>query len=797
MREWNLKSGDPLALTLAADARLGATNYYDDQIWELQLGGGDPPALALHTTYGLRARSQRLFPRFVQGDQELSNPTEYAVPPVVHQFYPNYIRLHFSPFQALDVEAEYWVPSSQALAGRLKIRNSGQSAQGLRFSWVAQLTPNEGQRMAPAELQAAPLLAGRSDNLSPVVFMTGGPQAVSSPFPALNLDLELEPGQERILTWCHAALAECENSFNLARQTVARLWEAEIARVAMVNSGQVEIYTGNPDWDSALALAHKQAQGLLVGPTDQLPALSFVLSRRPDQGYSMRGDGSDYNHQWNGQPGLDAFYLAGYLLPGYPQVVQGLVRNFLAARTENGDLDWKPGLAGQRSRLMATPILASLAWRAYQVSADQAFLEEVFPQLLEFIHAWFTERHDRDRDGVPEWDHPMQTGFEDHPVFSRWQNWAQGVEISTAESPALCSLLYRECRVLIDMAVNLKRQEALPALLSLADHLRTALEMAWRPEQSSYLYWDRDTHQTTGGELLGERLGSGVIVLQRSFEGAIRPLVRVHSGGETIPRPRVIISGESASGQHRVEHIGDDRFKWYLGRGVLTGERVYSQIEQVEIQGLRDGDSVQVYTVDYTRSDHTVLLPLWAGIPDPEQAEMMVRENITNPKIYWHPFGLPPCPHPPQGGENGVCGATHMPWNTLVGEGMLAYGFQAQAAELVTRLMQAVITGLKEDQAFFRAYDADSGKGIGERNALSGLAPLGLFLEALGVRPISPFQVYVSGFNPFPWPVTVKYRGLTVLRRKDKTLITFPNGQSLTVKGPAPQTVTLRLEEKA
>jgi len=46
VREWSLKQGDPLSLTLAFDARLGPTDYTDDQIWELSLAGGDPIALA-------------------------------------------------------------------------------------------------------------------------------------------------------------------------------------------------------------------------------------------------------------------------------------------------------------------------------------------------------------------------------------------------------------------------------------------------------------------------------------------------------------------------------------------------------------------------------------------------------------------------------------------------------------------------------------------------------------------------------------------------------------------------------
>ncbi|MBE0698261.1 MAG: hypothetical protein IH586_15185, partial [Anaerolineaceae bacterium] len=68
MHNWNLAAGDPLTLTLAADARLVTTNYSDDQIWELSLGGGEPAALALQTTYGLRAHWLRLFPRFVRGE---------------------------------------------------------------------------------------------------------------------------------------------------------------------------------------------------------------------------------------------------------------------------------------------------------------------------------------------------------------------------------------------------------------------------------------------------------------------------------------------------------------------------------------------------------------------------------------------------------------------------------------------------------------------------------------------------------------------------------------------------------
>ena len=67
MRDWSLAPGDPLCLTLAADSRLSIPDYLNDHIWELIMGGGDPAALALRTTYGLRAKTMRLFLRFTEG----------------------------------------------------------------------------------------------------------------------------------------------------------------------------------------------------------------------------------------------------------------------------------------------------------------------------------------------------------------------------------------------------------------------------------------------------------------------------------------------------------------------------------------------------------------------------------------------------------------------------------------------------------------------------------------------------------------------------------------------------------
>ena len=98
MRTWNLRRNDPLCLTLAADARLAKLDYANDQIWEVALDSGEPAGISIQTTYGLRARSMRIFPQFVEAHKAVSDPADFEESPVVQQFAPNYLKIRFSPF---------------------------------------------------------------------------------------------------------------------------------------------------------------------------------------------------------------------------------------------------------------------------------------------------------------------------------------------------------------------------------------------------------------------------------------------------------------------------------------------------------------------------------------------------------------------------------------------------------------------------------------------------------------------------------------------------------------------------
>ena len=793
MRTWNLAPGDPLALTLAADFRLCSPDYVNDQIWELEAGGGDPPALGLHTTYGLRARLMRLFPRFTLGIQALTDPARFFQPPRLRSFYPNFLLLDFSPFPGLDVAAEYWVPDSHTAAGRFTVTNHTTGPVKLLLELCGQLAPldGDGRNLTPLQQQSVNVLVGRSSDLAPVVFFTGGPQTGPGPYPSLAIDLALAPAESRCLTWAQAALGNPSDSLNLARRTAARPWEAELARIERVNQAQtIEIHTGDPDWDAALALSQKAAFSLFFGPGQHLPAPSFVLARQPDQGYSPRGDGTDYSPLWNGQPPLEAAYLAG-LLPGAPQLAAGLVRNFLAAQAADGAVDWKPGLAGQRGRWLAAPLLASLAWQTYQRSLDLDFLRAVQPGLQAFIKCWFDASHDRDQDGFPEWDHPLQNGLEDNPAFTIWQAGGQGAAISAAESPALSAMLCCEIVSLANIAGALGQPAERERLESSTVPLRLLTEACW--DDSAVLYHNRDraTHRSPSGKNLGRQPGLGELALELSFPEPVRLLVRIKLIGESTRRPEITLHGLEHT-TPRSECLERMDFQWGTGLAISTSRQVYTRLDKVEIFGLEPRDQVSIQIMDFSGEDVSLFLPLWAGIPALPRAQSIIGRTLFAADRFWKPFGLPACPSGvsktrPTAADRSMdstCQAVHLPWNSLIGEGLLAYGLQTEAARLIARLMSAVIQNLKKQHAFFRAYHAETGVGIGERNSLQGLAPLGLFLETLGLVIQSPTRLTLTGKNPFPWPVTVKYRGLTVTRQAEQTEIVFPDGQTFSLDDP-------------
>jgi hypothetical protein len=524
-------------------------------------------------------------------------------------------------------------------------------------------------------------------------------------------------------------------------------------------------------------------------PNEHLPHPTVVGVRSPDYGYSPKGDGTDYPASWNGQTPFDAYYLSS-VLP-VSGAAADLFWNFLALQNEEGMIDGKPSLSGQRGRFLAAPLLASLAWRMYETSDDQKFLAQVFPQLLKFFWAWFSPDCDEDRDGLPQWKHNIQTGFDENPLFDAWHDWSLGVDITQVHSPSLEAMLYQEANCLIRMAGLLERQDALPLLHEQAAALRQSIESTWQPRTGLYHYRDRETGMSLAGKVLVRQQGPGTVATKLKFEGPIRLLIEVQSQNPIIKRPEIRLHQFSTKPPD--ETVSNSAYQRRNNGLIYTTQKTYVKLAKVVIKGLEEGDTVVISTLDFTTEDHTLFMPLWAGVPDEQHAQTMIGRALLDANRFNRPYGVPACPVAPSGHRESesVSLAVHLPWNLFICEGLLRYGFRSDAARIVAHLMTAIVQNLKQNGAFFARYHAETGTGIGERNALSGFAPVGLFLQVLGVQILSPTRVKLEGENPFPWEVTVCYRGLKITRGLDKTMVTFANGKSVTVRDLAPAIVEM------
>jgi len=786
MREWGLTAEAPVSLRIAADARMTVPSYVDDQIWELRLRGGAPSALALETSYGLRALSMRIFPGFRLDQDTRIDPLEFHAPPTVESFLPNYLRISFEPALDLKVVAEYWAKESNLVGGRFTLYNS--SAESVRAEMLlhAQLQPGENpQTMTSVSHQGAIVLQGSTGPLTPLLFLSGGARAAIAPYPALSVRPMLEPGASELFTWAHSACSELHDSLTAARELMSIKWDPEIARIEQANSGLVEIESGEPDWDVAFALAQTTSITSFVGPTRHQPHASIVEERSPDRGYSTHPEGRDHDPGWDGVSAANATITILQILPSAPELAQGILLNFLASQAPNGTIDWSPGLGGQRRGMQCIPLLATLTWRIYSQTEDRDFLAEVYPRLMSFIESWFGESHDIDRDGHPEWTSTTQSGFEDWPAYDRRNYWGQGLDIALAETPDLSSYLYREIEALIEIGRALGQTEHDQDLRSRLLLLNEAIERTWSEKESCYLSQDRDLDLAVAGVRLGTGQGSFEIEIGREFDPHVRILVRVRGDEQERTGLKVAIYGKSAGGKsggsrkRKHELIGSG-FQWVEDLGTAATIDTFARIEKIVVRGLSSETKTELRIADYSRPDHTGLLPLWAGVPERDRADKLIKQNLKNEKRFLREFGIPGWPADGLAYRNA---SVQIRPNLMIGEGLVDHGYLKEAADLVGRLMRACIHTLYEDRAFRESYYPDQPGGPGVPGHSSGVAPLSLFLYVLGVRLISPRKVALRGHNPFPRPLRLRYRGIEILWSDDGALVRFPDGSEIALTG--------------
>jgi hypothetical protein len=779
MINWNISLDKPYSLTLAADARFAPVDYINDQIWECTFGTGASGGIEVHTTYGLRAKSMRIFPQFIENHQTVIAIEDYYQPPIINFFTPNMIGLSFSPFIGIEIHLELWVSTSQTLLGKIEVQNSGVTDRNIIMDWVAMLDPiRGGSQMEPEKLEGVSILSGKVDDLSPTFFMTGGATNFSSPFPTLRHKIKLLPTRSRKLTWVLTSLQEKEDSFTEARKWATKPWDAHKSKFAMVNQNSISIETGNENWNISFAVAQKIALGLLQSPNNTLQYPTFVSTRLPDFGYSISKDGTDYTHLWNGQSSLESWYFIQYLLPGNTDIAKGILKNFVNGQKDSGNIPLKIGLNNQSNPLAATPLLSTIALQIFEHTNDEEFITEVFPPLLDFFYFWFSGDNDKNQDGIPEWQHPLQTSFPENEMFSKWEPHHIGVDINAVGSPELCTYLIKECQALILIAELIGAEYSLNALQAHLDTLISALQNAWSEETKSFPYWDYENFFSRRGEIIDKFDKNGRFLLEKIFDNPIRLFIIIKTPNDLTNETNIKVKGILSDGSEIEEHIHATNATSSQNSLIYTGKHLMIEIISVEINRLPDEGEVTIQLINHFIEDHTQLIPIWSNTLDRQIANSLIQNKINPLLQYGKPNGIPAVPYQDFDDINSLNHFTWLPINTMILEGLIQYQAYDIATDLFTRIMDTLVRNLTKEKSFRTHYHASKDFAIGERNSLTGLPPIGVFMKLVGIKIHSQWKVSLVGKNPFPWPVRISYLGLKIIKDNKTTDIIFPNGKT-------------------
>ncbi len=787
LRQWRLGAAHPLALQLAADARLSQTDYLDDQSWEVVLGVGDAPAVSFQTRYGGRVGLASLVPMWTINHRPIYQARSLHQPPIISAFTPGYCAVAAQITAELACSLTFRIFDSHTAGGNIMLDYAGDKPLSLQFDWVGFVAVDEHERKLTPGSDAvgrATLKLSQIGNIQPVLTLDSA-AAPSESRSRIGAHIQLEPHSQWHTRWMHVGLAEHKKSVARAEHFLTRPWDAFDEAVERAAAQLPQIETGDEHLDAAVAFSLHQTVQAFLRPEATMRHAGLVETRQPGRGFSS--EPSAHPRTWLEQDPFTAYTVGLAAASINADMAQGMVENYLDAQLKDGWIDAFRRWDGQQTGLLCPPLLARLAWGIYQYTEDAAFLERVLPGLTRFFDRWFAKDRDQDSDHLPEWQHERQRGLPS--VFDD--------DLSKVETPDLAAYLLSEAISLREIAHVLGHQETAAEAERAVDTLKTGLEGLWNAELGRYCYRDRDTHRAAPSvTLLTDALADEAHEIALALAEPARVVIEVTGGSERKPDFALVIRGRGSSGQPVMERSRPEQIQWRYSRGRYTSLHVFSEISHIHAENLLSVYRLHARTTNTAQIDMSALLPLWAVEIPPHHAQAVI-ELLHDQTQFVRPFGVTPLPSESRFADAEFPIGTRTVWHTLLIEGLIEAGAFELAAALLRRSFAAPMRALQTHKAFFSAYHPDTGEPLGERGSVAGILPLHALMRVLGVRVISPTRVWTGGTFSWGSPVVVRHRGVTVKRSADGTQVAFPSGQIVELAADSPwQSLDDRLDDR-
>lgn len=767
---------NPLSLqsiALAADARLGRTELDRDQVWQVILN--DPFRVLLASQYhglvdhSIIALSWRV---------EWIPLKAFVRPPELITFAPSFARIKFSLTDEVDVLLEVWVMESEAVGCRYTLTNYSENTVNLS----AELTVDADRKVQVVNQAITPfpnpdneelymLSVGLFPNIEPMAILEGAHLHDLGKM-MLTREFILEPQETVQFRLVHAGAETKNASFQLANHWLNRDWDPVIAKIEKAQTSIPSIETGSQETDQAIALSFQQLLQAIVQHNDE-PVLDATRSTLPKEGGSQ-------HPTWNNP---QIYYLTGLALAHVvPNLSKRIIGNVLKGQAEDGSIHI--GLIETASPVLCPPMLARWVWNTYQITGDVTLIRTAFYPLLSFFNRWIAQDVDVDLDSLPEYQDERQMGYVYFPTFGKGERWSQNAPIQFAETPDMATFLLSEAQALVAMADELGLNAG-HEIGHGAGEIKRLLDGLWRDDLNRYAYRDRDTDITSPYlEILPETPLQETLQIDIDLETPSRLVFRLVGGGSTPPRGEIVVNGVDHQGNRVNETLNFSDKSWGYGFGTTITEAVFTRVDEIQTEGLSRIFKLTGHTVDYTRLDINVLLPLILPNIEPERKQSLT-DLLRDPSHFSRPGGMTIVSaqdpnYDPSSGQGG--GGVWAYWLTLIGEGLIANGQPEVAQGFLSSMIENQIAVLKEKGQFSQFYHADQPKGLGVRGSITGIVPLYLLMHLIGVRISKKRVVYIEPLFGWHESITWRQHGVIVTRSADGTQVTFPSGDYVEVQ---------------
>jgi len=742
---------DPISLIFAADHAFATDLQSPDIVWQLDLEPAQP--LSLQTSLGLQAQSFRIFPFVSRNKHVYQNLDEYLSTPRIDSLTSNYARVNLSPDPNTQASFEFWTREPYAISGRITLRNTGMENAELSARVAGLLVPlNGGQGMSVTKLDYKTYLRGNSGELTVALIMDGMPKPVISPNQALEVSKLLQPGEEFSVLWrCSLAFSHTQSQERALKAFPAN-WPAEVARLEVANQARtLEIETPLHDWNLVFKSLQDQANLLVKQPPTPDQSRSFFNKRNT---HTPVGKASELRYwaKYSEEPSiLEIRQFVRALLPAQVQTAVDLMRSIL--KSPQCQSKYAPPF----------PQLAAMVWDVHTYHQQPSFLVECLPLLEEQTLRWFSPQQDDDQDMLPEWPDPDFARLMDLNNFDVWQADSFPTSISRTESLGLAILLSDELETLQRMTRVTANEELAAQIRPYQERLQAAIAR-FRAEQPNASFIDRDTHHVYPSQKIIEVQLPDPKWQTVQLETPARLNILIKCRAFCKPDEFQVVGADSEDLELR-ETIEYSSILWMPFGFHITTQNVYSRFDHLEGLDVTNG-LVQLYTSNLQITDISQQLG-WEG----QTAEQDLPAWAA-PQDFRYRFGLPTDLNP----ANTEGGRVNIGWNCLLIEHLNRIGEKKLAFELLSRLMMGFSGILKREHAMLESFHSSSSVAMGIRNGIRGLLPPLLLLELAGIQIINEQKVSISGENPCPWPLIVRYRGLEVRREGKNTTIQFPDG---------------------